>query len=102
MPEARQLRIGSKHRLVEYCRRYGVQEPKVPMPREHEEGQSRWVYPVMEAVIEGIERGDKASVAVGIDFIEEDAHSPFGKTLKSNTAPPLRRASLTPEQVGRI
>lgn len=56
----------------------------------------------MEAVIEGIERGDKASVAVGIDFIEEDAHFSYGKTLKSNTARALRRASLTPEQVGRI
>jgi hypothetical protein len=54
----------------------------VPNPGEPEEGQGRWVYPVME----GIERGDKASVAVGIDFIEEDAHFPFGKTLKSNTA----------------
>jgi hypothetical protein len=59
----------------------------VPMPREHEEGQSRWVYPVMEAVIEGIERGDKASVAVGIDFIEEDAlseeDSPFASMKES-------------------
>jgi len=56
----------------------------------------------MEAVIEGIERGDKASIAIGIDFIEEDAHFPFGKTLKSNTARALRRSSLTPEQVDRI
>jgi hypothetical protein len=89
-------------RYVEYCRQYGVQEPKMPIPREHREGQSRWVYPVMEAVIEGIERGDKASIAVGIDFVEEDARFPFGKTLKSNTARALRRALLTPEQAGRI
>jgi hypothetical protein len=53
-------------RYVEYCRQYGVQEPKVPTPREHREGQSRWAYPVMEAVIEGIERGDKASIAIGL------------------------------------
>jgi hypothetical protein len=56
----------------------------------------------MEAVIEGIERGDTASIALGLDFIEEDAHFPFGKTLKSNTARALRRASLTAEQVLRV
>lgn len=57
---------------------------------------------MMEAVIEGIERGDKASIALGLDFIEEDAHFPFGKTLKSNTARALRRTSLTEEQVLRV
>ena len=67
----------------------------MPIPREHREGQSRWVYPVMDAVIEGIERGDKASIAIGIDFVEEDARFPFGKTLKSNTARALRQAPLT-------
>ena len=89
-------------RYVEYCRTYGVQEPRVPTPREHTEGQTAWIYPIMDAVIEGIEHGDKASIALGIDFIEEDAHFPFGKTLKSNTARGLRRASLTPEQIERI
>ena len=89
-------------RYAEYCRQYAVQTPVVPIPREHQSGRKRWVYPVMDAVIEGIERGDQASIAIGIDFIEEDAHFPFGKTLKSNTARALRRASLTPEQVTRI
>ena len=77
-----------------YCREYGVESPSPPIPREHVEGKKRRVYPVMEAVIAGIERGDKASIALGLDFIEEDAHFPFGKTLKSNTARALRRASL--------
>jgi hypothetical protein len=89
-------------RYFEYCQRYGVLQPTVPTPQEHEEGQRRWIYPVMDAVIEGIHRGDKASIALGLDFIEEDAHFPFGKTLKSNTARALRRSSLTPEQVERV
>jgi hypothetical protein len=89
-------------RYLEYCREYGLESSGPPVPREHVEGPKQWVYPVMEAVIEGIERGDKASIALGLDFIEEDAHFPFGKTLKSNTARALRRASLTAEQVLRV
>jgi len=89
-------------RYSEYCRQYGVESPGPPVPYEHVEGKKRWVYPVMVAVIAGIERGDKASIALGLDFIEEDAHFPFGKTLKSNTARALRRASLTAEQVLRV
>ena len=89
-------------RYSEYCREYGVTSPSPPIPREHMEEKKRWIYPVMEAVIEGIERGDKASIALGLDFIEEDARFPFGKTLKSNTARALRRATLTTEQVLRV
>jgi hypothetical protein len=91
-----------QERYAEYCHKLGGEVQSVPTAREHQEGQSRWVYPVMEAVIAGIERDDKASIAIGIDFIEDDTHFPFGKTLKSNTARALRRASLTPQQVGRI
>jgi hypothetical protein len=56
----------------------------------------------MESVIAGIDRDDKAAIALGIDFIEESEHFVFGRILKSNTARALRRATLTPEQVGRI
>jgi len=89
-------------RYLEYCRAYGVKSPVKPVPRVHVEGRKQWIYPVMEAVIVGIERGDQACIALGVDFIEEDAHFPFGKTLKSNTARALRRASLTAAQVVRV
>ncbi len=72
------------------------------VPRVHAEGQVTWIYPVMDQVIEGIERGDKACVAIGIEFVEEDASFPFGRVLKSNTARALRRAKLSPEQVDRV
>jgi hypothetical protein len=89
-------------RYLEYCRQYGLEPTGRPIPREHVEGLEQWIYPVMEAVIEGIERGDQANIALGPDFIEEDARFPFGKTLKSNTARALRRAALTADQVLRI
>jgi hypothetical protein len=77
-------------------------EAVIPTPREHVEGGVRWVYPIMESVILGIERGDKACIELGLEFIEEDGKFPFGKVLKSNTARALRRATLTQEQVERV
>lgn len=71
-------------------------------PMEHSERGRHWIYPVMEKVIAGIEVGDRACVQLGIEFIEEDAKFPFGKTLKSNTARSLRRASLSEEQKQRV
>lgn len=71
-------------------------------PLESERPGRRWVYPVMERVIEGIEAGDAACVRIGVEFIEEDARFPFGKTLKSNAARALRRAVLTEELQHRV
>src|ERR1700761_2971222 len=55
-------------RYLEYCRKYDLKPINPPLAREHVEGQKRWVYPVMESVISGIERGDKASIALGLDY----------------------------------
>ena len=71
-------------------------------PRERSERGRHWVYPVMDKVIDGIEAGDPACVRLGIEFIEEDATFPFGKTLKSKTARVLRGALLSEEQKKRI
>jgi hypothetical protein len=72
-------------------------------PTEHSDKQGRrWDYPVMQKVIEGIEADDLACVRLGVEFIEQDGKFPFGKTLISNTARALRRASLSDEQKQRI
>jgi hypothetical protein len=76
-------------------------------PRIYRQGDAiEWIDPVMDKVIEGIEAGDKACVAIGIEFIEENQGFAFGKRLKSNTARALRRAAtrseLTQEQMKRI
>lgn len=79
-----------------------VQHPLDLSPVEHTDGEKMWIYPVMDKVIEGIERGDAACRRLGIEFIEEDRKFTFGKILKSNTARALRRSDLTPEEQDRI
>ncbi len=84
---------------------YAAKEKIVPRdlaPMEQSDGERKWVYPVMDMVIAGIEAGDRACIRIGIEFIEEDCGFPFGKTLKSNTARALRRATLTEDQKHRI
>jgi hypothetical protein len=73
-----------------------------PHDPEHTERGTTWVYPVMDKVIPLIDADDRAAVALGVEFIEEDTFMPFGRTLKANTARALRRAKLTGEQVERL
>ena len=89
-------------RYERYCRELGLAPASKLSPREHTEGEVHWVFPVMEEVIKGIEANDRACVALGVDFIEEDQHFPFGKVLKSNTARALRRTQLDEAQIIRI
>jgi hypothetical protein len=89
-------------RYAEYARRFHVDAPCDLRPREHDEGDKRWVYPVMEQVIRGIEAGDAACIEIGVEFIEEDEKFPFGKILKAKAARALRRAPLQAEHVARI
>jgi hypothetical protein len=56
----------------------------------------------MTEVILGIEEGDVACIALGVDFVEENALFPFGPKLKSNTARALRRSQLTEGQKARL
>jgi len=91
-----------RRRYGEYARRYYVETPCDLTPRVHEEGDKRWVYPVMEQVIVGIEAGDAACIELGIEFLEEDEKFPFGKNLKARAARALRRAPLTADQIARI
>lgn len=91
-----------QRRYLEYSKRLEVAEPQMPQPRETAQGDTRWIYPIMDAVIDGIARGDKACIVLGIEFIHEDDGFPFGAILKSNTARALRRAGLTGEQISQI
>jgi hypothetical protein len=89
-------------RYKKYARRFQITEARDLSPIVHSNGDKQWIYPVMDAVIEGIEHGDLACAELGIEFIEEDRLFAFGRILKSNTARALRRASLTDEQKERI
>src|SRR5712664_2337580 len=89
-------------RYRSYSQQLGILPDENLAPRKHTEGGETWIFPIMDEMIAGIERGDKACIAIGIEFLEEDdQHFPFGRTLKSNTARALRRAKLSQEHVER-
>ena len=85
-------------RYREYARRFRVSPPFDLTPHETTHNGTRWIYPVMEQVIEGIAAGDRACIQLGVEFIQSDDKFPFGKSLKARTARNLRRATLTPDQ----
>jgi len=100
--EGRWTRENTLARYAQYTAKLTT-EPRDLSPRESSDNVGQhWVYPVMDEVIKGIDAGDLACIQIGIEFIEEDSRFPFGKTLKSDTARALRRATLTGAQQCRI
>jgi hypothetical protein len=93
---------GVQRRYLKHARDLGMKSVYELAPIEHTEGGTHWVYPVMDAVIKGIERGDAACIELGVEFVESGHQQPFGRILHSNTARALRRAALRPEQVVRL
>ncbi len=89
-------------RYAEYVRVFGMTEPRELTPFAHSTGDSKWIYPVMDRVIEGIEAGDLACAELGVEFIQTNDSFAFGKITKSNVARALRRATLTEAQKERI
>lgn len=89
-------------RYREYARELGVSPLLDMSPQTYECGNRRWIYPLMEKVIEGIEHGDPACAEIGVEFIEQDRKFRFGRSLKARTARALRRTELTPLQIERI
>ena len=83
-----------RDRYRDYAAKMGVERPVDLTPIETTQGTTRWIYPVMEKVIAGIERGDTACMRLGVEFLEEDRKFPFGSNLKYRTARALRRAEL--------
>lgn len=99
--EGKWTRDAILNRYASYCQELKSEALDLT-PLEHVEGSTKWIFPVMEKVIAGIENGDPACKRIGIEFIEEDGRFPFGKVLKSNTAKALRRAVLNEAEVERI
>jgi hypothetical protein len=92
-----------QERYLEYARQLNVSPILNLKPSEYGHPDGRlWIYPIMNQVIEGIEKGDKACIEIGVECIEENQWLSFGKTIKANTARALRRSTLTPEQIERL
>jgi hypothetical protein len=89
-------------RYLEYAARLGVSEPLDLKPRQFVQGDVRWIYPLMEQIIEGIKAGDSACATIGIEFIEEDGKFTFGANLKAQTARALRQSKLSGTQIARV
>lgn len=87
-----------QQRYVNYARVFKVPHLADLTPQVSTQGDRMWIYPIMHQVIKAIEKKDLASIQIGIEFIEQDQHFPFGKILKSNTARALRRAPLSGDQ----
>jgi hypothetical protein len=88
---------GVQLRYRQYCVLHGVVGPRELSAKMYENSDRRWIYPIMDDVIAGIDDGNAACIALGLDFIEEDDLFAFGKLLKSNTARSLRRCGLLTE-----
>ena len=91
-----------RKRYTRYCDLQHVREPLVLMPVQHQEGDVIWIYPIMWEVIRGIQAGDQACMAIGVEFVEEDELFVFGRLLKANTARALRRAQLPEDLKARL
>ena len=90
------------NRYLHYCSELGIQSSEKIRPGETVQGHVKWIYPVMDEIIEGIRAGDAACAAIGIEFIEEDQSFSFGMSLKSATARALRRATFSRPQILRL
>lgn len=86
-----------------YAEQYSVSPTRNVDPQIHESGENRWIYPVMDKIIDGIKAGDLACAQLGVEFICEDQGFKFGSIIKSGTARALRQFQhLTAEQVATI
>lgn len=81
-------------RYAEFAARFGVEMPRSLTPIVYQQADVRWVYPIMDSVIDGILAGDPACAAIGVEFIEEDRKFPFGANLRARTARALRQSTL--------
>ena len=91
-----------RDRYGEQAARLGVHDPLDLLPKELTRGTRRWIYPLMTAVISGIEAGDPACCVLGVEFLEEDAKFSFGANLKYRCARALRRADLSEALATRL
>jgi hypothetical protein len=95
--------IGRRYRA--YCRQFRCNPRNIDFELVGTYYRDRlWIMPVIRQIVEGVEKGDPASIEIGVELIEEDAKFAFGKIMKASAANALRRAaaSLSEAQKNRI
>ena len=91
-----------QERYVMYSERHGRRDARALEPQEHTEGNVRWVYPIIESVVDGIKTLDPACIDLGVEFVESGHKQPFGRILHAKVARALRQAPLNQEHVTRL
>ena len=91
-----------QQRYSKHSERHGHRHARALTSREHVEGNVRWVYPIIESVIEGIKVADPACLDLGVEFIESGHKQPFGRILHAKVARALRQVPLNTEHVTRL
>lgn len=91
-----------QERYATYARQLNIVAPLDLIPPKDIQHDVERIYPVMFAVIEGIEQCDKACIEIGVECIEKNQWLSFGRIIKANTARALRRSTLTPLQAERL
>ena len=61
-------------------------------------GGMTWIYNIMEAVVDGVQLGDKACVQLSIDYIDDNLMDSTTGYIRERMARALRRAELTEHQ----
>lgn len=79
-----------------------VGEPLELVPRTAQQGQSHWIYPVVEQVLDGAAAHDAACVQIAVDLVCSDERFTFGKVFKDRAANVLTHADLSQAQVDRL
>ena len=81
-----------ERRFKSYAKAFGTTGIELN-PRVYEEGSTKWIYPLIEDVIDGIKQGDRACIELGVELIEDSDSMPFGMILKSDAAKALRHSA---------
>lgn len=79
-----------------------VGEPLEFVPRTAHQGESHWIYPVVEQVLDGAAAHDAACVQIAVDLVCSDVRFTFGKVFKDRAANILAEAELSHEQMDRL
>ena len=90
-----------QQRYLLYSNRYGHRARELTS-RAHTEGNVRWLYPIIESVVDGIKASDPACIDLGVEFIESGHKQPFGRILHAKVARALRQAPLNGEHIARL
>ena len=89
-------------RYLRNCERHGQRHIRELKCQEHVEGTVRWVYPILDSVVDGIKAADPACIDLGVEFIESGHKQPYGRILHARVARALRQAPLTRGHIARL